>query len=551
MSTTSIETLVLTWFAKGSDAAARKRAEQLLAGTASTRLARQYATRGLALFRKPALFTEELLKLAEVDLNHARQVADLALTLFDACAPALGLSPRQRQLLEHMALLHNLGVNIDEPRHHLAGRDALQAVRLLGVTPVEQRVIACGVRFHRKAVRPREEPLFVGLPVRWQTPTLLLSGLLRIADGLDYSTTQTTRISACAHDDDRLHLTVLGLHAVEDARRALTKADLWQTIAHEKVEIHVNPDLEAFAATIVTPQSPLLSAFQLGLADQLRRWRASAPGAQADDQRDLKALRAAARRSNAALWVFGACFRARPTKALRQRLKLAEKTLGAVRDWDLALDEAEEAFEGQDNGLLKDWRRERRKAHKRATAWFKSDMDTLRAELERLLVEPPLRSEAGAPIGDHGQALLQTPLKRLRRAFARLDRDDALPALHEVRLALKRMRFTVELLVPLYGQPAATLLPIFIRAQDRLGGINDLHVAHNRVLDYLSRYPGEADAFDYARLLAAQIKKQLGRVDADLQPLRPDVIAVEFGRWGTGRAQSVDAAPTEDDGEVA
>lgn len=530
MSYSNQERLLLTWHAEHGDRTSRQQAAALLAGSASTRLLAQFGAKGLGLFRRPALFVEELLQLTRVDLAHARQVADHALALFDACASTAGLNDRQRRLLELMALLHNIGVEIDEPRHHLAGRDLLAAVRLLGVTPIEQRVIACGVRFHRKAARPKDEPLFTGLPIRWQNPALFLSGLLRIADGLDYSTTQSTRLEAVEHDGDVLRLTVLGAHATEDAARAITKADLWQFVAHERLAIQVNPDLDTLAAEPLRPDTVQLVAFNRAVADQLRRWHASRAGAEADDPRALKALRAAARRSNAALGVFGACFRARPVKTLRARLKEAETVLGDVRDWDLTIDEAEEAFEGQDNGLLQDWHRQHRRAKKKARAWFENEADSLCQDLEHVLVDPPLKPEARSTLAERAPDLLLRPLKRLRRAFARLDRDDALPALHEVRLALKRVRFTIEFLVPFYGEPAEHILPAFIRAQDRLGGINDLHVAHNRVLDFLSRYPGEADALDYARLLAVQIKKQLNRAHVDVQPLRPDVLAVEFGR---------------------
>ncbi len=543
--------MLLTWFARGQDRAARVRAEQLLSGEAPARLQTQFASRGLGLFRRPALFLDELLNLAEVDLAHARQVAEHALRLFDACAGAVGLTARHRQLLELMALLHNVGLNLDEPRHHLAGRDLLCAVRLLDVSPVEQRVIACGVRFHRKAVRPKDEPLFAALPIRWQSPTLLLSGLLRIADGLDYSITQSTRIVALEHDGDVLKLTVLGVLAREDAARALAKADLWLMCARERLAIDIQPDLDTLAAAALAADTPLVTAFNRGLADQMRRWRLAFPGALADDQRDLKALRAAARRANAALGVFEACFRGRAVKALRERLKTAETVLGDVRDWDLAIDEAEEAFEGQDNGLLQDWHRQHRRARKKARSWFEAEADALRQDLERLLVEPPAKPESQIALGERAADLLQRPLKRLRKAFSRLDRDEALPALHQVRLALKRARFTIEFLVPFYGEAAEHLLPAFIRAQDRLGGINDLHVAHNRVLEFLARYPGDVDAFDYARLLATQIKKQLARADADLQPLRPDVLAVEFARWSPGGAPRMAVPDPEPDGELA
>ncbi len=551
MSISPLETLLLTWIAHGQDRVARARAEQLLSGETSARLQAQFASRGMALFRRPALFLDELLKLAEVDLAHARQVADHALRLFDACAVAVGLTTRQRQLLEVMALLHNVGLTLDEPRHHLAGRDLLGAVRLLDVSPVEQRVIACGVRFHRKAVRPKEEPLFTSLPIRWQNPTLLLSGLLRIADGLDYSTTQSTRIVGIERDGDALKLTVLGVRAREDAGRALAKSDLWLATARERLMVDVQPDLDALADAPLTADTPLVTAFNRGLADQMRRWHLAFPGAQTDDQRDLKALRAAARRANAALGVFEACFRGRSVKALRERLKTAETVLGDVRDWDLAIDEAEEAFEGQDNGLLQDWHRQHKRARKKARNWFETEADSLRQDLERLLIDPPAKPGSQAALGERAGDLLRRPLKRLRKAFAQLDRDEALPALHQVRLALKRARFTIEFLVPFYGEAAEHLLPAFIRAQDRLGGINDLHVAHNRVLEFLARYPGDVDAFDYARLLATQIKKQLTRADADLQPLRPDVLAVEFARWSPVGAPRMAVADPEPDGELA
>lgn len=545
MSFTGIETRILGWLAAHGLPAQRKRARQLLEGSAGPVLRDQFAAQRLAAFRPPALFVDELGALAEIDQSHARQVADHALALFDCCAGSLGLTSRHRRLLEIASILHNIGVVIDEPRHHLAGRDLLLAIRLLDVTPVEQHVIACAIRFHRKAVRPREEPLLGALPASWQMPTLALCALLRIADGLDYSTTQSTRLVSADLTDEGLSIRVKGPHAAEDAARAQAKSDAWAAQIGGRLSVQVEPDLADLAQTPLTAQTPLLAACHRGIADQLLRWQAARAGAEEDDQRDLKALRAAARRSNAALGVFGVCFKRAPSRALRARLKEAEKALGDVRDWDLTLDEAEEAFEGAENGLLRDWQRQRRKARKRANAWFRNDADSLRHDLERFLIDAPLRADAHVALSTRAQTLLVRPLKRLRRAFARLDRDDALPALHQVRLALKRVRFTIEFLTPFYGAAAEQILPAFIRAQDRLGGINDLHVAHNRVLDYLSRYPGDPEALDYARLLAAQIKKQLNRADADLQPLRPDVLAVEFGRWpgaGDPTSQSTRAA---------
>src|SRR5436309_3062941 len=49
--------------------------------------------------------------------GHGQQVARLALALFDATAPALGLPAASRELLEYAALLHDIGHAIDHDRH--------------------------------------------------------------------------------------------------------------------------------------------------------------------------------------------------------------------------------------------------------------------------------------------------------------------------------------------------------------------------------------------------------------------------------------------------
>ena len=103
---------------------------------------------------------------------------------------------------------------------------------------------------------------------------------------------------------------------------------------------------------------------------------------------------------------------------------LTETVLGDVRDWDLAIDEAEEAFEGQDNGLLRDWHRQHKRARKKARAWFETEAGALKQDLEKLLVDPPAKPESQIALGERAADLLRRPLKRLRKAFAQLDRDD-------------------------------------------------------------------------------------------------------------------------------
>src|SRR5262249_33256801 len=81
---------------------------------------------------------------------HGRQVATLALQLFDALAPDLGLPPSGRELLEHAALLHDIGHAIEHDRHQRHTYYLIRASELLGFSPVEIEMIALVARGHRK-----------------------------------------------------------------------------------------------------------------------------------------------------------------------------------------------------------------------------------------------------------------------------------------------------------------------------------------------------------------------------------------------------------------
>ena len=78
------------------------------------------------------------------------------------------------------------------------------------------------------------------------------------------------------------------------------------------------------------------------------------------------------------------------------------------------------------------------------------------------------------------------------------------------------------------------VLQLLITAKDQASGVfsklfsslNDgTNVIAGKVRDGFSNlFGGAVDS-------AAAFEQQLGKVQADVQPLRPDVLAVEFGRW--------------------
>ena len=118
---------------------------------------------------------------------HGRQVARLALALFDAAAVGLGLRPSAAELLEYAALLHDVGHVVDRGRHHRHSCYVVRNAELLGFDPVEVEIIAQTVRGHRKQAPRPTDPELRALPAAARRSVRGLAALLRVADALDRS----------------------------------------------------------------------------------------------------------------------------------------------------------------------------------------------------------------------------------------------------------------------------------------------------------------------------------------------------------------------------
>ena len=123
--------------------------------------------------------------LAGEGADHGRQVARLALALFDAIAVDLGLPAGTRELLEYAALLHDVGHRIDRDRHHRHSAYLIRNAELLGFEPLEIETIAQVARGHRKQIPRPSDPELRALPARSRRHVRALAALLRLADALD------------------------------------------------------------------------------------------------------------------------------------------------------------------------------------------------------------------------------------------------------------------------------------------------------------------------------------------------------------------------------
>ncbi|HVN63161.1 MAG TPA: HD domain-containing protein, partial [Candidatus Binataceae bacterium] len=119
--------------------------------------------------------------------EHGKQVAKLALKLFDATAPVMGLPKSSRELLEFAALLHDIGHAIDHDRHNRHSYYLIKNAELFGFDPAEIEIIAQAARGHRKQAPKLDSPELKALSPGKRRVVRGLAAILRIADGLDRS----------------------------------------------------------------------------------------------------------------------------------------------------------------------------------------------------------------------------------------------------------------------------------------------------------------------------------------------------------------------------
>jgi exopolyphosphatase / guanosine-5'-triphosphate,3'-diphosphate pyrophosphatase len=129
-----------------------------------------------------------LMKLCDEDPSHSEHVARLALLLFNRTRTLHGLPDTCRDYLEAAALLANVGLFVSHSQHHHHSYYIIRNTDVLtGLTDSEIEMIALVARYHRKGVPKSDHSEFGALASEQQRIVRMLSGILRVAIGLDRS----------------------------------------------------------------------------------------------------------------------------------------------------------------------------------------------------------------------------------------------------------------------------------------------------------------------------------------------------------------------------
>ena len=156
--------------------------------------------------------------------EHALQVARLATALFDRTRGTHGLTDREREWLQYAAMLHDIGVHISYERHHKHSYYLIRNGDLRGFEPDEIETIALVARYHRRMPPNRRQEGFGDLKRKQRKIVRTLAAMLRLAENLDRSHSQSV---AGIELHDRGDDTLLQLRTSGDA-----ELELWAANRH-------------------------------------------------------------------------------------------------------------------------------------------------------------------------------------------------------------------------------------------------------------------------------------------------------------------------------
>jgi CHAD domain-containing protein len=357
-------------------------------------------------------------------------------------------------------------------------------------------------------------------------------------------------IEALALEGHNLRLRLGGPNAAADGERALAKADLWRKAFGGEVLITTDqphePEQRAGSngagalalppfdgatsvEALVLPASTEPAAprsvelpwklqpedtLRVAARKMLRRYFQKLLAQERDVREDddpegVHQMRVATRRLRATLTVLGEAIGAQQARKFRRSLRDIARTLGQVRDRDVFLEHVRRydasLSEEQRGGvapliaalerdqaqakqrLLKELDAKRYARFKRICANFLTASDKQPDE-ERAGPTPRIRYAAGSALW-RGYEQLRA-YETLLPATASISAETDMELLHEMRIAGKHFRYTLELFGDALGPKVDGALDPLLALQEHLGALQDIEVA----VAYVRALPAQSDS---------------------------------------------------------
>jgi CHAD domain-containing protein len=277
------------------------------------------------------------------------------------------------------------------------------------------------------------------------------------------------------------------------------------------------------------------------LARMLAREAATRDGR---DPEDLHAMRVASRRQRAAWRVFGSAFRKGRTRPHRRHLRELAQRLGAVRDLDVLIEQADEyradlpvTEQRALEPLLAGWRMHRDDArvllvreldsdgYKR---WIDDYRDFVRTEGAAVLPVGPTEPHR---IRDTAASRILEAYEQVR-AYEPVLRWADVETLHDLRIAGKWLRYTMEFVREPLGAESGVLIERVTGLQDHLGLMHDADVAAHLSRDFLVENAGSMSQLESAAIgrYLLNREREVVRLQRSIGPSWRRVSGISFRR---------------------
>jgi exopolyphosphatase / guanosine-5'-triphosphate,3'-diphosphate pyrophosphatase len=170
--------------------------------------------------------------------RHCEHVANLALQIFDGIKGRYELPALGRDVLQAAALLHDIGYLISHSKHHKHTYHLIMHGDLPAFSPHEVELIANVARYHRRAFPKRSHANLASLTDEDRRLVAQLSGILRVADGLDRTHSQSVSSVKARALRNRLRFDLEAVtDPVVDRADAERKSDLFKRIFDTELEL--------------------------------------------------------------------------------------------------------------------------------------------------------------------------------------------------------------------------------------------------------------------------------------------------------------------------
>jgi CHAD domain-containing protein len=242
--------------------------------------------------------------------------------------------------------------------------------------------------------------------------------------------------------------------------------------------------------------------------------------------------------------VFGDAFDQKRTARHQQRLKEVARDLGAVRDLDVLI-EAGEAYQAELSPderpafepLLAKWRGQRDAARSvlikeldsgRYQRWVDDYIAFVQAEGIGVRSVGPVEPHR---VRDSMPSRIWAAYEGVR-AYEPVMRWADVTTLHDLRIAAKWLRYTLEFVREALGRDAGPVIEKVVALQDHLGWLHDADVAANLARHYLVEHAGrlsEAESAAIGRYLVDR-ERELARLRRTVGPAWRGVSSLAFRR---------------------